>query len=309
MHTGSLLPRHSQDLAVSPVKIKKCKSKKMRKMVQLVGSFAVTWLFLNALFGNHTPSISGVRQSLSSTMTRFTSHLTNEESHSGVLALRPLSVEAQSIRDRCKSLPPLPKDVYRNRISKVRQILQEIHQDTSTGPTASASSGEIYIMEPGPSSLYYTGAGSHEWHTSERPFLFLIRNQADEKSKTVLSILTPAFEASRAKALGFPGLDKDQEVDFIEWKEEENWADVLVRYLTKGTEAARSDKSTLKLHFDPAVRSFISAGIAHALVGLDNNVRISMDVADPRVLSVRERKSSEEVAVLKCANEVSPLPR
>lgn len=121
----------------------------------------------------------------------------------------------------------------------------------------------------------------------------------------MLSVLTPAFEASRAKLLDFPGLDREKEVEFSEWREEENWAEVLVRYLTKGVEAKGYDSSRLKLHFDPAVRSFISAGIAHALVGSDTDIQISMDVADPKVLSVRERKSSEEIAVLRCANEVS----
>lgn len=297
------MPRHSHDLGMA-AKGKKRRSSRTRNITQFVGSFAVAWLFLNALFGEHTPSISRIKGTLSSTAMRIACHHPNEEHRSGVIALRPLSSEAQTIKNNCESLPPFPKDVYRNRISAVRRILEEIHQDKAIQPLASVPAGEVFIMEPGASSLYYTGTGSHEWHTSERPFLFLISNRGDGKIKTVLSVLTPAFEASRAKLLSFPGLDTDQEVEFMEWKEEENWAEVLVRYLKTGSGTTGDANATMKIHFDPAVRSFISAGIAHALVGADDDVQISMDVADARILSVRERKSSDEIAVLKCANEV-----
>lgn len=300
----ALLPRHSHDLGVA-ANGKKRKSSRIRSVTQFVGSFAVVWLLLNTLFGEHTPSISQIKGTLSSTVMRIASHRANKDHHPGLIALRPLSSEAQTIKNQCDSLPPFPKDVYRNRISNLRHILDKIHEDKAARPLNSMSSGEVFVMEPGASSLYYTGTGSHEWHTSERPFLFLISNRGNGDGKTVLSVLTPAFEASRAKLLSFPGLDTEHEVEYIEWKEEENWAEVLVRYLKTGSGAIGDANWTMKLHFDPAVRTFISAGIAHALVGTDDDVRVSMDVADARILSVRERKSSDEIAVLKCANEVS----
>lgn len=308
----ALLPRHSHDLG-TPIKGKGRKQTVARKIAHFVISFGVTWVLLDTLLGGYSTPVSRIGEKLSSTSSWIASlaHPSRSDRLADLMPLRPLSLEAQAIKNRCVSLPPFPEDVYRHRISTVRHVLETVHKDSAKQQSASVSAGQIYIMEPGASSLYYTGIGSQQWHPSERPFLFLISYRDDNKhsrSKTVLSIFTPAFEASRAKLLSLPGLDKDSEVEYIEWKEEENWAEVLVQYLKTGTDATESEISTLKLHFDPAVRSFISAGVAHALVGAtaaDSDARILMDVADPRILSVRERKSQDEIAVLKCANEVS----
>ncbi|KAJ9125883.1 hypothetical protein QFC24_002667 [Naganishia onofrii] len=162
-------------------------------------------------------------------------------------------------------------------------------------------------MEPGASSTYYIGIGGHDWHMSERPFLLLIEHQnvaTSQRSTAILTVLTPAFEASRAKLLDFP---KDIEVRIVEWKEEEDWAQALVRHLDHRVGSPSPEAANIHMHFDPAVRTFIAAGIAHAMAShrIGDEHEFSVDVADPRILSVRERKSAEEIAVLKCANELT----
>lgn len=305
VHRDVLLPRHTQDLATPTPKRKKGT---LRQIAQVALSFAVTWAILDAHYGVDADPIVRLLDKGSSNAARITAPWRQEPS--ALVPLRPLSLEAHAVKDKCGSLPPFSSSVHRERISRVRTILREIHNDSF----ASIPAGEVYILEPGASSFYYTGIGSDQWHASERPFLFIISHRQDVgnvKEGPVLSILTPAFEAPRAKLLNLPGLDKDGEVEFIEWREEENWAEVLLRHLqeTQGGNRAEGEEisSSLRVHFDPAVRSFISAGIAHAATNADIqniNTRIVTDVADPRILSVRERKSPEEIAVLKCANEV-----
>jgi hypothetical protein len=293
------LPRYSQDLNSPDFKRKQGI---LRQIAQVALSFAVTWVILDACYGRDADPVARFLNKATSKVASITfpwHHAT-----SGIVPLRPLSLEAHVIKKKCESLPPFSPNVHRERISRAHTILQEL----SASPDSS-SAGEVYILEPGASSFYYSGIGSQQWHSSERPFLFVISHRehtGDMKEGPLLSILTPAFEAPRAKLLDLPGLDKDTEVEYIEWKEEENWAEVLLRHLehtTHKTEHKGTPKS-LKIHFDPAVRSFIPAGLAHAVIDAGIQTRIVTDVADPRILSVRERKSAEEIAVLKCANEV-----
>lgn len=259
-------------------------------------------MVLDAYYGRDADPLMRLLYQASSKAPRIS--LPWSEESVDLVPLQPLSLEAHAIKTKCEALPPFPSGVHRERISRVRTILQQIRDDGSE-----MTSGEqIYVLEPGMSSFYYTGIGSEQWRASERPFLFVIRagdSDGNTKNGPVLSILTPNFEAPRAKLLNLPGLDKSGEVECIEWKEEENWAEVLLRHLEGTTEEKAT--STLKIHFDPAVRSFISAGIAHAAMNakvVNGNTCVLLDVADPRILSVRERKSAEEIAVLKCANEV-----
>ncbi|KAJ9096585.1 hypothetical protein QFC19_007117 [Naganishia cerealis] len=286
-------------------------SSRRRYIAQIVASFGVTWIVLNAIIARYSAPLSqagSISPQASNWKSAFLS-IWAQGNHD--LTLHPLSSRATAIKDRCQSLPPFPDDVYRTRIKRVQDQLQRIHEERATGTDSTkTSAGEIYVLEPSASSMYYTGIGSKEWHASERPFLFLIEFQKGERlgeSTTILSILTPAFEASRAKLLNFPGMDKSTEVEFIEWKEEEDWAQVFVQHLEQQKDPTVQGQATFNLHFDPAVRSFIPAAIAHALAkqGLQPDSDFSMDVADPRILSVRERKSVEEIAVLKCANELT----
>lgn len=264
-------------------------------------------MVLDAYYGRDADPIKRLLNQASSKAPRIS--LSWKEEPIDLVPLQPLSLEAHAIKTKCESLPPFSPGVHRERISRVRNILQQICNDS----LETSSGDQVYVLEPGASSFYYTGIGSEQWHASERPFLFVIRageRDGNAKNGPVLSILTPAFEAPRAKLLDLPGLDKNAEVEFIEWKEEEIWAEVLLRHLEGthyGDVILEKPTSTLKIHFDPAVRSFISAGIAHAATNakdVNGNTRVVLDVADPRILSVRERKSPEEIAVLKCANEV-----
>ncbi|KAJ9121667.1 hypothetical protein QFC22_002287 [Naganishia vaughanmartiniae] len=281
-----------------------------RYIAQFAASFGVTWIILNAITGSHPSAVTTVGD-MGRRVSEWKSSVSILHRHLDK-PLRPLSDRAKSIKDRCESLPPFPDEVYRTRISRVQEELRKIAEEKGMKEDGlESSSGEIYIMEPGASSTYYAGISAQDWHISERPFLLLIEHQqvADsQNSASILTILTPAFEASRAKLLDLPGMEKDTEVHFIEWKEEEDWAHVLVRHLNGRNGSIAQGASSVNLHFDPAVRTFIPAGIARAAATTqdgDTNLALSVDVADARILSVRERKSAEEIAVLKCGNQLT----
>lgn len=288
---------------------KKAAGSRRRCIAQFAVAFGVTWIFLNAITGSHPSTLIDIRD-VSLRISDWKSSPTMRYGHRNK-PLRPLSDRAISIRDRCEALPPFPEDVYRTRISHVHEELRKIAEERELKHDESQSSaGELYIMEPGASSMYYTGINGQDWHISERPFLLLIEHSIEKAQKSVplLTILTPAFEASRAKLLDLPGMNKDTEVHFLEWKEEEDWAQVLMRHLDRRNGSIAQGTASFHIHFDPAVRTFIPAGIARAVASTrdsDNKLKLAIDVADPRILSVRERKSAEELAVLKCGNEVS----
>jgi hypothetical protein len=292
-----------------PRRFKKRKAARSRTrcIAQFAASFGVTWILLNAITGTHSALLSDVGDIILRVAEWKSSVPILYEHHSK--PLRQLSARAISVKDRCESLPPFADDVYRTRIYRVQEELRSIakEKEVEHDDRKSSSSSEIYIMEPGASSTYYTGIGGHDWHMSERPFLLLIEHQnvaTSQRSAPILTVLTPAFEGSRAKLLDFP---KDIEVCFVEWKEEEDWAQALVRHLDHRVGSPSPEAANIHMHFDPAVRTFIPAGIAHAMAShrIGDEHEFSVDVADPRILSVRERKSAEEIAVLKCANEVS----
>lgn len=146
-----------------------------------------------------------------------------------------------------------------------------------------------YIAEPGANTQYYANFSSKLWSLSERPFLFILRLDTTDTVTGLghprVSILTPAFEASRAKMLPIPGSN----VEYIKWPEEANPFQVVAAALSlvQGT-----------IFVDGATRNFIADGLQKALPN------VSVISAPSEVNSIRQRKSMAELTLLKCANEV-----
>jgi hypothetical protein len=164
-----------------------------------------------------------------------------------------------------------------------------------------------YIAEPGASSLFYGNISSSNWHLSERPLLLIITPlQIGDEIEAKISVLTPVFEAPRAKMLpissakGFlilpciscPLLTQFVDVTFIEWAEESNPYDHAVSILpeTRGS-----------VFVDGYTRNFIVDGLREA------HPHATVSSAPYEIKRLRERKSPAEIELLKCVNEVCDL--
>lgn len=165
------------------------------------------------------------------------------------------------------------------------------HRRTALARALYALNASAYIAEPGASSQYYANISSSHWHLSERPLLLVITPEIVGQPGEVrakVSVLTPMFEATRAKLLPIPAED----VSFAEWAEDANPYEIASSLLSPGP-------GTLLV--DGSVRHFIVDGLQAA-------VPKSRVVSAPvEIRRLRERKSPAEIDLLKCANQVRVL--
>jgi hypothetical protein len=199
----------------------------------------------------------------------------------------PNDTVADPVLRHCLSLPPLPPSSYTHR----RQSL-----------SASLSPGDIFLTEPSATSSYLFGVNSTTWSLSERVFLIGVTSrQGDEEEQAgKVVMLTPKFEADRARLIDLAGVkNTHHEVVYVEWEESANPFDVLVQHFSRNTSSAQQTRRTF--HLDPYARSFILAGITTASKHLD----WAVVVAEPSLVG-RERKSADEIELLRCANQVRP---
>jgi len=102
-----------------------------------------------------------------------------------------------------------------------------------------------------------------------------------------VTIITPAFEAIRAKGLPLAA-------DTVNWAE---WAEDASPYAV-AIKAAGGIHGPI--YVDDMTRHFIVAGLQGA-------TNASVESTPPAVRQIRERKSAHELALLKCANEVQHI--
>lgn len=107
----------------------------------------------------------------------------------------------------------------------------------------------------------------------------------DDEIQAQISVLTPSFEATRAKLLPIPASG----IQYPEWAEDANPYAIAA--------SALADK-TLTVFVDGSMRKFIADGLQGALP----NATIAS--APLEIRQLRERKSEAEIELLKCANEV-----
>ncbi|KAG1749007.1 peptidase M24, structural domain-containing protein [Suillus paluster] len=146
-----------------------------------------------------------------------------------------------------------------------------------------------YVAEPGANAQYFGNISQASWHLSERPLLLMIFPTLEEASIVAkITVITPAFEETRAKLLLVPGID----VTYASWAEDEDPYAVALHAL-----------STLKgpIYVDGMMRNFIVDGLQKAAPG------VHVMTAPPDVTQLRERKSLAELDLLRCANEVTVL--
>lgn len=185
----------------------------------------------------------------------------------------PLLKPFSDLANHCKSSQPITAEEFHERQQRLASTLHHLN--------ASA-----FIAEPGASAHYFGNISATAWKLSERPLLLIITPVLvnDTQIEAKVSILTPQFEATRAKMLPIP----HDSVEYIEWPEERNPYEVAVSALTI------EDKAYL----DESARLFIFNGFQKAL----SNVSVAPSA--PEIQELRQRKSDTEIELLKCANEV-----
>jgi Xaa-Pro aminopeptidase len=150
-----------------------------------------------------------------------------------------------------------------------------------------AHNASAYVAEPGANAQYYGNISSSHWGLSERPLLLIITPHVTGDDNVVgqVTVLTPAFEAARAKLLPIPYAN----VAFEEWAEDANPYKVAVSSL---------GNITSHIYVDPSIRNFIVDGLKDALPSVD------VRSAPSEIRRLRQRKSPAELELMKCANEV-----
>ncbi|KZP23639.1 peptidase M24 [Athelia psychrophila] len=156
-----------------------------------------------------------------------------------------------------------------------------------------ATNASAYIAEPGANAHFFGNISKSHWGLSERPLLLIISPNEGEAKVTVL---TPAFEASRAKLLPIPSAFQ---IEYVEWAEDKNPYDVALRAVLQGQLGQESQSQTI----------FVDGDIRHFIVDGLQDAAPSYNVASApmEVRSLRERKSNAEIDLMKCANEVTVL--
>ncbi|KAF8636601.1 hypothetical protein AX17_003411 [Amanita inopinata Kibby_2008] len=154
-----------------------------------------------------------------------------------------------------------------------------------------ALNASAYIAEPGSNAQYYGNISNSDWKLSERPLLLVITpSTMHSVVGAQVTILTPKFEALRARSLQIPS---NSTVQFIEWAEEVDPYNQL-------SSTVLSDASGA-IHVDESIRHFVVDGLQRAFP------HISVTSAPPNISQLRERKSKAEIEILKCANEATLL--
>lgn len=180
------------------------------------------------------------------------------------------------LEGHCAHIPPISLDSF---IARQEALAWTLH-------TLGASA---YVAEPGASAGYYANLTGSHWGLSERPLLLIVQPQeADDGSiRANISILMPAFEKTRARLLPIPNKSG---VAYTAWPEDADPFATALRLLPN------LDDTTV--YVDGNVRTFITDGLQKAAP----NSRVAN--APVEVRRLRERKSSEELHIMKCVNEV-----
>jgi Xaa-Pro aminopeptidase len=181
---------------------------------------------------------------------------------------------ASLLRGYCANVPSITSHEFGTR-------------QTWLGETLQALGGGSFLAEPGASAGYFANLSGTHWHLSERPLLLLVSPSEDGKDAQV-TVLTPFFEATRAKMLPIAA----KHISWVEWPED---ADPYTTLLASLPVLARGRP----VYIDRNARHFVATGLAHA--GAD------VQPAPVAVRALRERKSAAELALMRCANEATLL--
>ncbi|KAF7322604.1 Peptidase-M24 domain-containing protein [Mycena chlorophos] len=186
-------------------------------------------------------------------------------------------VSAPVIGQHCAHIPPISAEEFTTRQNALARTLVDLN-------------ATAYIAEPGASFKYYANVSNANWGLSERPLLLIVTPvQAGNDVQAQITILTPTFEAARAK-LELPIASTD--VTWIDWAEEANPYEHAISSLRD---------SPGPVFVDGHIRAFILDGLK------DAHPDRTVSTAPYEIKRLRERKSPSEIAILKCVNEATLL--
>ncbi|KAJ5704301.1 hypothetical protein N7493_011439 [Penicillium malachiteum] len=151
---------------------------------------------------------------------------------------------------------------------------------------------DAFVVEPGYTFKYFANVSQPEWEVwepEERPFLMIVRPIRDDHSGKIsanTTFLSPAFEAERARLLRMPF---NEPIQIVPW--EEHWDPYQTLHQS---EVFLGLNHQPRLMVDEEMRDFIQRGLSQTgfeVVGLRG-----------RAEEVRQRKSSNEVGILRAVN-------
>lgn len=188
----------------------------------------------------------------------------------------PTGPDFSHLASHCAHITPIPAQSY-------------IERQDALARTLASLSAAAYIAEPGASAEYFANISSSHWHLSERPLLLVVQPTTDEHGETRanVSVLTPYFEETRARLLPIPS---DAGITYTAWPEDHNPYEHALSLLPELAGAT--------IYVDGNVRTFVTDGLQKAAP------KALVSSAPVEVRRLRERKSTEEIDILKCANEV-----
>lgn len=193
---------------------------------------------------------------------------------------RPTTADFSHLATHCDHIKPIHAESF---ISRQNQLAQSLH---SLGASA-------YIAEPGASAAFYANLSEASWSLSERPLLLLITpisNNGDVSAN--VSILSPSFEATRARLLPIPS---DSDVTYPEWPEDVSPYDVAIAAIPQ----LYQDELAKTIYVDGSMRQFVVEGLQKAA-----GEAVTVVGAPVEIRRLRERKRQEELDIMKCINEV-----
>ncbi|KAH6918728.1 peptidase M24, partial [Coprinopsis sp. MPI-PUGE-AT-0042] len=151
--------------------------------------------------------------------------------------------------------------------------------------------GDAYITESSGNSQYFGNFSVADWKLSERPLLLIVQPVGQDEHGRVtpqISILTPKFEHRRARLLPVPSYG-NASVRYLDWAEDESPYHAALQGLGLSSDGT--------IFVDGGIRKFIADGLQDAAP------QLRVLTAPPEITSLRQRKSPQELEIMKCANE------
>ncbi|KAH9945979.1 peptidase M24 [Epithele typhae] len=167
-----------------------------------------------------------------------------------------------------------------------------VERQDALARTLHALGAAAYVAEPGANAGFFANLTGSLWHLSERPLLLVIQPQTDGLGSihANVSILTPTFEKTRAMLLPLPSASS---VTYTAWPEDSDpYAQALA--LIPNLEEAI-------IYVDGGIRMFIADSLQKAAP------QAHVTIAPAELRQLRERKSAEELEIMKYVNEVTVL--
>lgn len=185
-------------------------------------------------------------------------------------------IDFSVLKDYCKDIAPIQSTEYTFRHQHLAETLKK-------------EKANALIMEGGASMVYYTNI---EWGLTERAFMVILQLNETEPTGIHTTIITPAFEATRAReSLKQANLPTTIQPDIVEWLEYKSPFESLPTLFP----------NSQRVIVEQNARLFIYQGVSESLSDT------TVDMAPRSIRMLRMIKSSAELDIMRCANTVTEL--